>query len=231
MKLITVFTPTRNKAKYLIEAWHSLWNQSLKDWHWMVVGNNPDISTLMTLADLSRHSPDLVTINLDSDMEHEHYAPAILMNRYFPKIQTKYFMFLADDDILEPAALELLVARLESNPTWDIVHGKCEIITEQPDGSYIHSGWMGGEADLGLGTGRGPDCVIDGGQILQTKRSYDSLKGWQIPTIRETCGHVDGIYMAELAKHFTFHFMDWKVLTHRRTRFSTHAYPDWVYRK
>jgi hypothetical protein len=67
-------------------------------------------------------------------------------------------------------------------PAADAVYGRCDVQSEQPDGSFDHVGWLhpgedfpfvSGAQDIGLSTGIQPDCLIDGGQVLHTKALWD----------------------------------------------------------
>jgi hypothetical protein len=247
MAIVTLFTPTRNKSEHLREAFSSLKQQTDSRWEWLIVLNEPDARTIAVARELSRFE-NVKYIHHKNCPQGEYgslegaYPPAVMINTYYPQIQTKYLMFLADDDLLEPDAIETLVGALEANPEWDVVYGKCEKWTEcesvfhKNDRCIEHgsrwwepTGWIGGGLDIGHGTGISPDCVLDGGQILQTKRSYSQMlqDDWQLPTGLSVCGHVDGIYMQRLAEFYRFHFIDKKILTHRITALSTMTKPPW----
>ena len=247
MPLVTLLTPTRNKPHYLWEAYLSLRQQTMGQWEWWVVGNQPTPETLEVLCRLAGLRGVLVAV--DNDSPPDCHVPADLVNRWNPRVQTPYLMFLADDDLLDPLALETLVGALETHPDWDLVHGKCEVWTEVDPKDYpktltsewqtyiqhgnrlwISTSWVGGWEDLGLGTSLLPDCIIDGGQFLQTKRAWDraTADGWTLPTDLARGSHNDGLYMNRLAEFYTFHFLNQKVLTHRKTSLSSHGKPDWA---
>jgi len=248
MAIVTLFTPTRNKPDHLREAYSSLKQQTDPRWEWLIALNEPDVRTIAAAREFSR-SENVRYVHHKNEASGPRslegaYPPTVMINCYYPQIQTKYLMFLADDDLLEPDTLETLTGALEVNPDWDVVYGKCEkwieceSVFHKNDRCIEHggrwwepSGWIGGGLDIGHGTGINPDCVLDGGQILQTKRSYYKMlqDNWQLSTDRSVCGHADGIFMQRLAEFYCFHFINKKVVTHRITALSTMTKPDWAW--
>ncbi len=215
--VITLITGTYNQPKRLLECAESVLKQTRGDWHWWIVlnGQHPDVVEAVRQVhqmDTTRISPFILPVS-DQERQRE-YIPAKICNGFFPLVYTKYFAWLSDDDLLEPCFCEALIEPLERNPDWDIAYGRCLCVGEINQKPR----WVGSDRNLGPGTGGGmPDCVIDGGQIVQTKRSYDALNGWKFPTCIKDSNHVDGIYMNQLAYDFVFHFVNVHVLTHRCT--------------
>lgn len=228
---LTIITPTFNKGKYLRDAAHCVFMLTWWDWVWWIILDNANEET-KEVAFSIRDDPKMcgkVKIFEETFPEAERFKecrPAAMINKYYPMVETKYLYWFSDDDLLDRSGIERLIGALESHPEWDIAHGRCVITHELKDGSYAVYGELGGRSDIGLGTGIMPLCQIDGGQILQTKRSYDRLGGWQLTTLMAHAAVVDGVYMNKLAEHFRFHYVDTPLLTHRRTKLSVYITPE-----
>lgn len=221
--ITTIVTATYNKAEFLAEAAESVFRQTRADWCWWLILDGPDEPTRRLAGKLADQDPR-VTVFHESTTEEQRtreYRPAVLINNYFPRIDTRYFCWLSDDDLLEPDALEVLVDALRTHPEFDVAYGACEVVT-QAGSDWRHKNWIRAPANLGKGTNRRPDCVIDGGQVLQTKRSFDALDGYRLPTDFAEAHHVDGVYLNRLARDFTFFAVNRKVMTKRCTYLSTH---------
>lgn len=229
---VTILTPTYNKPKHLLDCAESVFSQSFSDWDWRIVMDGPTDETIRAVGDIlgdPRSKDDsvlprvwFVPLEVSEDHRFDSHRPAAIVNAMYPVIETPYLYFLADDDLLHPDGLGTLCQTLDTNPDWDIVYGNCEVYNEQPDGSYQHMVDCFAGSDVGLGTGILPDCLLDGGQILQTKRSWTLLGDWRLPTDMAGAAHNDGIYLNRLAEQFTFHYVDTPLLVHRRTKLSTY---------
>lgn len=221
----TILTPTYNKASFLTEAARSVEAQTHSRWEWWLVLDGPDAETLDVAHALSRRDPRIHVFH-EPTTERERqsvYRPAIILNQFYAKVETPYLCWLSDDDLLEPHYLELLIGEIESTPNVDVAYGACEVLTQTVTNQWRHLRWLMAEQPVGVGTTRMPDRIIDGGQIVQTKRSYDALQGYLQPTDWKLANHVDGIYLNELARHFIFVPVFEKVMTKRCTYLSTHV--------
>jgi hypothetical protein len=219
---VTFITASYAKGIFLAEAGYSVFSQTRPDWEWWIVLNGPNLETeavAIRLADMDSRVK-LFYYPASEEERYKIYYPAAIANEYYPKVQTPYFTWLSDDDILEPCFIEALAGALEADPNKDVVFGTLEGVRLDGGRSYT-TGWILARNPIGRGTHVSPDCVIDSGQILQTKRSYDALKGWQIPIGWDTAHHVDGIYMDKVARKFTFWPVGVKVITHRRSKIAT----------
>ncbi len=220
---VTILTPTYNKPRHILECAESVLNQNFKDWHWWIALDGPTQETYDAVKSILNKKVWVFNTPFSEGANRfAFHRPAYIVNNIYPCIPTPYIYFLADDDLLHPDGLGSLVTALDMNPTWDIVYGNCEVHNELPDHTYRHMADCYAGRDVGLGTGILPDCLLDGGQILQTKRSWDALGSWRLPTDIADAAHNDGIYLNKLAELFTFRYVPTPLLIHRRTPLSTY---------
>lgn len=212
MSKVTFITATYNKAQMLAEAAKSVFAQTSSEWVWWILLNEADAQTeavALRIASMDSRVK-LIDFPIVESERYKIYYPAVISNHFFKKVTTPYFTWFSDDDLLEPCFVEVLAGALDADPSKDIVYGHCRIIRGN---QFI--AMLGANTVFGKTTGIWPDCKIDSGQTLQTKRSYDSLGNYKIPTTWDHANHVDGIYMNHLAQRFPFWPIDRLVLTHR----------------
>lgn len=218
--LTTIITATYNKETFLPQAAESVFNQTKRDWRWWIILDGANEKTSDYAFNLQHRDPR-VTIFIEHVNFHERkqmYRPSMLMNKYFPLIATDYFCWLSDDDIMQPVYLESLAGALDKNPDWDIAFGWCDVINQVDENEWKLHMYLGRHHwNKEYNKDTPPIYVLDGGQIIQTKASYNALDGWQFPTEWVNGNACDGVYLNELAKKFTLHPIDTHVLTHRRT--------------
>jgi len=221
---VTFVTATYNKGIILADAGFSVLGQSRPDWEWWIVLNGPDRATEAVAARFADMDKRIKVFDFPTTVQtrREKYLPAVIANEYYPKVTTPYFTWLSDDDILDPLFIQVLAGALEANPYWDVVYGHLEFMRCWDERSIVADyRWICAHSPIGMGTGISPDCRIDSGQILQTKRLWDMLGEYRIPEEWEYACHVDGIYMAHLAQYATFYPVDAKVLSHVKRPLST----------
>jgi hypothetical protein len=230
---VTIITPTYNKPIYFAECAASVLAQTYQDWVWWVVYNFDNGTNNPAYNSGYLSDPRIVPIYypIMPELRHEHHWPATIVNWLYPKVQTPYIYFLADDDLIDENGLETLVIAankggyvnlLGNIVGLDAVYGRCEVQNEQPDGSFTTGCWCYEGSDVGLGTGIDPDCRIDSSQILHTKALWDkaTADGWQLTDSKEEAAHSDGILLNRLAQFATFHYVPQRINIHRRTRLS-----------
>jgi len=247
---VTIITPTYNKPDYFIECAKSVLDQTYQDWVWWVVYNfdygtiNPKYWDIC--ADDSRILP--IYYPMLPEFRPLRHWPARIVNWLYPKVQTPYIYFLADDDLIDRDGLGVLVKEAKpqkrlvpergdfgfgpsielSKPQYDAVYGRCEVQNEQPDGTFKTGCWCYDGQDVGLNTSIDPDCRLDGGQVLHTKALWDrcTADGWQLSDKKEDAGHNDGQLLSRLAQFATFHYVPQRICTHRRTHLSSFHKPQ-----
>lgn len=218
--LTTIITPTYNKPAFFREAAQSILNQTIPDWRWWVILDGADDETTAIAQELADRDARIVLFTERVEDRHAEYRPAMLANKYFPLVSTKYLCWHSDDDLKEPCFLEALVGELERNPGSHVAYGKCR--------GFVQNGeeWIALESlpedptwRFGPDSDLTPDCRLDSGQVLWTRASWDLLS-WQFPSADSAANHVDGMYLEKLARQFEFRFVDRKVQTIRHSHLS-----------
>ena len=220
---VTVLTSTYNKAKYISDAMKSLLAQTYPHWQWWLVLDNADEVTKNMC--LSFNNPRIFVFDepFPEETRHVEYRPAVIINKYYPRINTKYLIWLSDDDVLEPRCFETCINKIEQDNV-NIAYGSLENCFEQLDGTWQYCACGSGvTADkiLGKNTKYFPGGRIDGGCFVQTKESYNQLCGYALPTSPEHGRIVDSDYMNQLAKYYQFFPVPERVIVHRRTLISS----------
>ena len=234
----TIITPTYNRPALFAECAQAVLAQSYQDWVWWVVFN-PSWEKMLSesLGEYNwngfmkddRVLPLICPINRADRMES--HIPARIVNWLYPKVQTQYIYFLADDDLIDPGGLEVLVRSARAGYDWthyDAVYGRCEVVDQQVDGSYRHGSWCYDWGDVGLGTGIEPKCRLDGGQVLHTKALWDraTADGWALTDAKEDAAANDGTLLNRLAQFARFHYVSTNIVTHRRHTNATFHKPQ-----
>lgn len=225
----TIITSTYNKYNYFVDAAQTVLAQTRSDWQWWVILNSPVEKLEIVVQGYASIDPR-ITVFYHPCTEEERrkfYQPAIIINKYYPRVDTPYLVWLSDDDLWEATFLEDLVGELEADPSKDIVYGSCDLVYWPLVNAkeWIYRTTLKADKKIGAGTKLDPPLFVDGGQVVQTKRSYDALKGWQLPTDWKSGSHLDGIYTSMLGNQFVFHPVNKKVCTKRYSAWATFGHP------
>jgi hypothetical protein len=242
--LVTIITPTYNRPAMFAECAAAVLAQSFTDWIWWPVINRTEWPSgyEFDMHSTVWNDPRVVPVwyPVAERWRAECYTPARIINWLYPKITTPYIYFLADDDLIDPDGLEVLVNAIgEENwdGNWiarnrdgmvDSVYGRCEVLDQQPDGSYKHGAWCYDSGDVGMGTAIDPNCRLDGGQVLHTADLWRraTADGWQLTDRNADAAACDGILLARLAEFARFHYVPQRIVTHRRHAGAAHHRPQ-----
>lgn len=123
---ITIGIPSYKRSNYLLKALKSLESQTYKNFIILVSVNG---------SESENHQYKKLELNFNYNLNikfiFQNKNIGALDNHFYllEKCQTKYFMWLADDDLLSPACLENLLNLLEGNneavtaiPNWELVN-------------------------------------------------------------------------------------------------------------
>lgn len=221
----TIVTATYNKPDYLPDAAESVFAQTDPDWEWWIVLDGACETTRQLVYGWAAAWPQIRVFDEPTTerQRRERYRPAVIANRYYPMVQAPFMAWLSDDDILSPRFLELLTGALRSHPDRDVAYGRCDQVRLTASGEQQHQRTIPETGLPEFGPGLMPCSHLDGGQIVHTRRAYQSLDGWQIPDRWDhQTDRTDGLFLDELARRFTFHGVPETVLTHRCTPLSEH---------
>lgn len=110
-KLITVFTPTFNRAHTLKRVFESLQQQTLRDFEWLVVDDGSTDGTPLLIKQWMAIA-DFPIIYV----QQPNYGKHIAFNRGVEKANGSYFLPIDSDDALSPNALEKMLHWLHLIP-------------------------------------------------------------------------------------------------------------------
>lgn len=108
--LVSVLTPTWNRAKYLRRVWEGLCGQTYKYFEWIVANDGSTDETEATLRDLAARSNfPIIIINASV-----HIGKARMDNEAIAQAHGEFILWNDSDDYLLPSAIERLVASWNS---------------------------------------------------------------------------------------------------------------------
>ncbi len=121
--LISVVTPTYNRADYLGEAIDSVLAQTYQHFEMLIVD---DGSTDATPELMKRYASD----SRIRYFQQENQGQSVARNRGIAESTGEYICFLDSDNAWLPEKLESSLAHLAANPGTDVVYGDCITIDE-----------------------------------------------------------------------------------------------------
>ncbi|WP_089729403.1 glycosyltransferase family 2 protein [Candidatus Thiosymbion oneisti] len=103
--LVSILTPTWNRASYIRRVWESLKSQTCKNFEWIIADDGSTDDTEKVVRELSNHSDfPIVLIRADS-----HVGKAFMDNQAVVQAQGEFILWSDSDDYLAPNALERLL--------------------------------------------------------------------------------------------------------------------------
>lgn len=117
--LVSIGLPTYNGAKRIHRALNSIWAQNYPNLEVTICDNCSTDNTKELCEQVTREHPEVRYVRHKENL-------GILPNFEFALMQAtgKYFMWLADDDALEPEVIFKYVDFLERNPDYHLVTGR-----------------------------------------------------------------------------------------------------------
>lgn len=240
---VSVFLPSYNKHRYVLDAMRAVFDQTLPDWElWILENSNDGTTHLIVQDELTRHFGLQEAEDWDAALQEngvryvrlegeeiernrrEKYITAWLLNVYYPEASGDYIFFLADDDLIDPECFEVMAGELDANPDKDVVYASLRHASPAGPGDVGPWPDAGGIPALDPKMFPGSvDCRVDSGQILHRKTCLDALV---YPYFEETnensvARHSDGIFMERLVGRFPFWPIERYLITHRWTGIST----------
>ncbi len=220
---VTVFTPTYNKPGPLWQCAGSMFAQVREDWVWWIVLDDPDDATLRAARKIQACDPrvHLICERLDERGRWNVSRPGLLVNQYYPKVETPRIMWLADDDLLLPMAIHALGGAMDRNPTHSIVYGDCDRLIETDDGYFVDSPLPAREIFGGGNSHRWPGCRIDWGQVMHTKAAFLEIGHNPAPLHETAVATVDAHILDRMAETHTYYPVHETVMLHRSLKVSS----------
>lgn len=113
--IVSIITPSYNRADIVHETAESIFNQTYPDWEWVIVD---DGSTDNSWEVLQKYTEQDSRVKLYK-RKGEQKGACVCRNQAVDVCNGKYLIFLDTDDILEPFCVENRVKTMEENPELD----------------------------------------------------------------------------------------------------------------
>ncbi|MCM1221967.1 MAG: glycosyltransferase [Lachnospiraceae bacterium] len=124
MEKISVVMPCYNDGKYIMEAIHSVEEQTYDNWEIIVVDDGSDEED--TIRILNSIKGEKITV-----LHSEHLRPAGARNYGIQQAAGKYILPLDSDDKIEKTYMEKAVKVLENSPDIGVVYCKADLFGEK----------------------------------------------------------------------------------------------------
>jgi glycosyltransferase involved in cell wall biosynthesis len=121
--LVSICTPTYNRPEFLRRTIESCLAQTCQDFEIIITDNSADDKSAQMVAKI--RDPRIHYYSNNGNIGSlENYKKAVSM------VRGKYVQILADDDLIKPKSLELMVNVFEKNPTVGVVMAPMDLIDE-----------------------------------------------------------------------------------------------------
>jgi glycosyltransferase involved in cell wall biosynthesis len=110
--MITVFTPTFNRARTLHRVWESLNSQTYRDFEWIVVDDGSTDDTLTRLHEYLAQASFPMSVHPSPENRGKHYA----VNRGLELARGEFFIVADSDDAFTPDTLQVFLDTWYSIP-------------------------------------------------------------------------------------------------------------------
>lgn len=134
MELLTIFTPTYNRAHTLNRVYDSLCRQSCKDFQWMVIDDGSTDSTEELIRQLSQTAPfKVIYIKKENGGLYTGY------NTAYANIETELSVCIDSDDFMPDDAVEIIISTWEEHggPQYAGIIGLDFFLNGEPIGGYF----------------------------------------------------------------------------------------------
>ena len=137
--MITVFTPTYNRASLLSRLYQSLCAQNFKDFEWIIVddGSSDDTVSIVELLQSRPRNKDFSIRYYKKENGGKHTA----INVGVKKAQGDLFFIADSDDVLPPNTLQIVAEVWEQTKYDNSIGGICGFDGDINDGSIIGTGF------------------------------------------------------------------------------------------
>jgi glycosyltransferase involved in cell wall biosynthesis len=128
---VSVVIATRNRRQLLSESIATVREQTLGDWELIVVDDASTDDTIRHLGTID--DPRIVTLR-----QAVHGERSAARNAGLAVARGEFVMFLDDDDLLRPGALDALVRALRAHPDAVAASGACRILQRNGDSVKVY---------------------------------------------------------------------------------------------
>jgi glycosyltransferase involved in cell wall biosynthesis len=129
---VTVLIPSYNPGRYLLEALDSVFKQTYKNWHIIVI-DDASTDNSITLAKHYIHDPKVTLLR-----NTRNIGQVKSLNRGLVLVETPYTVQLDSDDWFFPDSLQVLVSAAEELPlNVALISGNIKLVIEDPSAKVI----------------------------------------------------------------------------------------------
>jgi glycosyltransferase involved in cell wall biosynthesis len=225
MPRISVITPCYNGARFIRRTIESLQAQTFRDWEHIVVDDGSTDDSASVIAEYAARDPRVQLIR----QPNGHVCKARNAGFAASDPDSSYLLFLDADDILEPRAIEKMLAYLDAHPCAGLAYCSVALIGRDdkpisPKG--FDSWWNARHAPDKGGIARLPDHVAETGlpSLLAGFRAipstafirrdvFEATTGWD-ESFRDGAEDLDLVVQMSLMA--PVHFLPLKLVRYRR---------------
>ena len=225
MPRISVITPCYNGARFIGRTIESLQAQTFADWEHVVVDDGSTDDSASVIAEYAARDPRVHLIR----QANGHVCKARNTGFAASAPDSSYLLFLDADDILEPRAIEKMLAHLDSHPRAGLAYCSVSLIgtDDRPiSAKGFDSWWDARHVPHKGGVARLPDHIAETGlpSLLAGFRAipstafirrdvYEATVGWD-ESFRDGAEDLD--LVVQVALIAPVHFVPHKLVRYRR---------------
>jgi glycosyltransferase involved in cell wall biosynthesis len=171
--IVSIITPSFNRANIVHETAASIFNQSYPHWEWVIVDDGSTDNSWEILEGFAAKDSRVKIFRRDRDPK----GACVCRNIAVEKCKGDYLIFLDTDDLLASFCLEQRVKAMEENPESDFVIFPMLLFKNQPDDLMLLWNIDTEEDDL-LRILKG-DPVCQGTGTIWKKSSFQNIGMWK----------------------------------------------------
>lgn len=109
--MVTIIVPTYNKGKFIMKTLDSIRDQTYQNWELLVIDDHSmDNTVAIVKKNINPKKESIIVRKSNEGICH-------VLNDALHRIKSKYFIQVDGDDWISPKTLEVLVKRMEKEPT------------------------------------------------------------------------------------------------------------------
>ncbi|HTN46487.1 MAG TPA: glycosyltransferase family 2 protein [Flavipsychrobacter sp.] len=170
--VVSIITPSFNRADIVHETAESIFKQTYPHWEWMIVDDGSTDNSWELLEQYAAKDSRVRIYKRDRDPK----GACVCRNIAVQRSTGDYVMFLDTDDVLASFCLEQRVKAIQENPDCDFVIFPMLMFKQKPDDMKLLWNIDNGKDDIArILTG---DAICQGTGTLWKKRSFIDIGMW-----------------------------------------------------
>ncbi len=214
MSEITIFIPSYNPGKLLIDALKSIYNQTYSDWRVILVDDASTDDSLM-LAENLLNDPRITVVKNEINV-----GQSKAQNIALELVTTPYMVQLDSDDWFVPYTLETLVNEFKKQPgDVAVVSGNIMVVNEETEYMKEHDNIPISFVRRGRIFKDRYDFLLSNMSLWPRCYRTSALReigGWPVDDPYEGRNMEDKLVLFRLIEKFRFHWVDEVLYVHRR---------------